>query len=797
MAVYNIPIPSTPFLGRQDELRQIADLLADPACRLLTLVGPGGMGKTRLALQLAISQAPRYVDGVFFAPLQPLTSPDQIVSAIAEALRLTLFPAGEPKAQLLHFLSDKALLLVLDNLEHLLGSIEMISEILAAAPRVKVLVTSRERLNLMEEWVFDVAGLSFPPSEAETELEGYSAVQLFTHNARRVRPGFGLNGEEPAVVRICRVLEGMPLGIELAASWARTLSCHEIARQLEHGLDILMTPVRNMPERHRSMRAVLDQSWSLLSEDERIVFARLSVFRGGFTLEAAKAAAGATLLILAALVDKSWLRLAPHDERYDIHELLRQYGEDRLRLSDVAWRQTCDRHCAYYAQFLYDRELKLLGAEFNETYRQVKVEIRNERAAWDWAVQGRKIGELQQLLNRLLDFYYMTGWLQEAIQALETAVQMFDTNLQNREEALLLGNILAWEGAFFTYVASGSPEEVIKALEKSLALFQEFEARRESAFTLQKLGEAAFWYSNFSDAKDYIQQALNIYRENDDTWSIANSLAWLGISLLYSGAVDEAQAFFQESSAIFEVLGDPYGKAMNLNGFSHVAFRKGRYEEAKALTEASLAICKQFNILFGILFDTLDLGKITCALGDYAEAGRHFRLTLKMAADFQSLPFGLNTFVEIAVLYSRRNQKERAVELLALALRHPATFRMKVGEGYLEQLKGELPASIFEAAVKRGQSPDVDTTLKAVLADLNEPFPLSESSSEPSPDALTLREIEVLKLLAAGLSNREIANQLILAVGTVKWYISDIFSKLGVKSRTQAVARAREIGLLS
>jgi predicted ATPase len=259
MATHNLPTQSTPFIGRVKELAEIAGLLNDPACRLLTLVGPGGIGKTRLAIEAARLQQNTFAHGVNLVSLQPVGSSDFIVSAIAEALRFQFYPGGEPKHQLLDYLREKSLLLVLDNFEHLLDSAELVSEILAYAPEIKVLATSRERLNLLEEWVLDVPGLPVPASETEMEIDDYGGVQLFLQSAQRTKVGFILtDAQKPAVTHICQLVGGMPLGIELAAVWVRALSCEEIAIEIERSLDLLATSARNVPPRHRTIR-----TWSV------------------------------------------------------------------------------------------------------------------------------------------------------------------------------------------------------------------------------------------------------------------------------------------------------------------------------------------------------------------------------------------------------------------------------------------------------------------------------------------------------------------------------------------------------
>jgi predicted ATPase/transcriptional regulator with XRE-family HTH domain len=322
----NLPAPPTPLIGRETELAQIAARLDQRDCRLLTLVGPGGVGKTRLALQAAIELSASFPDGVCFVPLAALNSAELLVPAIAGALGFTFHGRADPKAQLLTYLREKDLLLVLDNFEQLLAGADVLSDLIQVAPGVVLLATSREPLHLRVEWLLDIPGLLVPARADDSGVEQSSAVRLFVQTANRMQADFTLSPATiPSVVRICQFVAGMPLAIELAAAWVRSRSCSEIARELEQSLESLATTMHDVPARHRSMRAVFDHSWRLLSDAEQGVLRRLSVFRGGMQADAAARVAGATPLLLAALVDKSLLR---HNGagRYQLHELVQRYA---------------------------------------------------------------------------------------------------------------------------------------------------------------------------------------------------------------------------------------------------------------------------------------------------------------------------------------------------------------------------------------------------------------------------------------------------------------------------------------
>ncbi|MBI1878963.1 MAG: NACHT domain-containing protein, partial [Chloroflexi bacterium] len=431
---HNLPVQATPFVGRERELAELSRQLANPACRLLTLTGPGGIGKTRLALKVAEEQARTgyFLDGVYYVALAALSSANFLVSTLATVLNFTFYSNKDPQLQLLNYLRDKEMLLILDSFEHLLTpSWEggLLIEIVQRAAGVKLLVTSQQRLNLQGEWVFEIQGLSFPevgeaalsqPATPPAEPpEHYSAVQLFLQSAQRVQAGFTLSSvDQPFILRICQLVAGVPLGIELAAAWVRVLSCQDIVREIEQGLDFLSVTHRDLPERQQSLRAVFEHSWRLLSEAEQHILKKLAVFPGGFRREAAEQVAQARLPLLTALSDKSLLRWSAANqnqpiERYEIHELVRQYVLEKLQVDPAATTLGCNQHSAYFAAFLQQREARLQGRQQKVALAEIGQEIENIRAAWGWLLSQPKVAAIEQCLNTLFLFYEIRGWYEE------------------------------------------------------------------------------------------------------------------------------------------------------------------------------------------------------------------------------------------------------------------------------------------------------------------------------------------------------------------------------------------------
>jgi predicted ATPase/DNA-binding SARP family transcriptional activator len=416
------PGPLTSLIGREEDLARLHALLDDPACRLVTLVGPGGIGKTRLALEAGGSRRGRYRDGVVtvsFAgtsPARPEEAADLVVTNLAAALGVSLAVPRDPRELLADALAGRELLLVLDNLEQLRDAAGVLAELLGRAPGMQILGTSRRRLGLGVEWLVEVPGLPYPPG-AEADTAGYPAVRLFEDRARLLRPGFRPAADLAAVGRVCRLVAGMPLAIELAARWVRSASPAAIADRLAAGGELLATTAPDVEPRHRSMAAVLDWSWELLGEGERQALARLSVMRGGFELDAAGAVAGAGLPQLAGLVDHSLVEVG-EDGRYSMHELLRQYAAQRLAADPAEQAEALRRHAAWFSGLLPDPDRPLPDGP-----AELDADVENLRAATEWLIERGDPPELDRHLTRLWQLYRRRGWFREAQAVLGAALR--------------------------------------------------------------------------------------------------------------------------------------------------------------------------------------------------------------------------------------------------------------------------------------------------------------------------------------------------------------------------------------
>lgn len=609
------PLPAQPtsFVGREAELRELGQLLASPGCRTLTLLGPGGAGKTRLALRLAEEAAPHFADGVCWAPLAALRSADELAGALARALGCAADDTGDPAAILREALAPRRLLLVLDNFEHVVAGAGLVADLLAAAPGLRALVTSRERLQLRAEWVYDVAGLSYPrPGAPAGAAEGLDSVRLLLERARQARPGAALGPDElAAAARIALLVEGNPLALELAAAARRGRDLVAVAAAIEGDLDALSVSLRDVPERHRSVRAAVGYSWELLDGAERRALARLSVCRGGLTAEAAHTVAGAGEAALDTLADKSMLRRA--GGRVELHELVRRFAAEQLAAAGEV-RAAREAHLAWCLAFAERAEGQVGGAEQERWMALLEADHANLRAALAWAVGEGRAAEAQRICAALTRFWWMRGHVREAHSWLGRAVglaggddaararalhslgaitsQLGDNSTARRlmEESLALERAVGRKAELvrvmnnlaYAYVNQGDYEPAEALIAEALEIDRALGDERGVAFDLGSLAQVAYFRADYARAAVLWAESLAGHRRAGDTHSVAVTLLNLGGARRLQGPTAEAQAALEEALELFRGLGSAYGISFSLLQLARAERAAGAADRARA-----------------------------------------------------------------------------------------------------------------------------------------------------------------------------------------------------------------------
>ena len=633
----NVPHVPTPIVGRASELAQIGQLLDRSDCRLLTLVGMSGVGKSRLALEVGKIEAHSFEQGVFWVPLSPVRLADLLVPTIADVVGLPLFRGEDPTQQLVRYLSEKRLLLILDSFEHLLDGAQVVSEILAHAPGVKVLVTSTERLALQGEWVLMVGGLQVPASLVDPDLEEYSAIKLFLQRAQRLGLRMPLAPtDRPCVVRICQLVAGIPLGIELAAAWVRSIPCCAIAAEIERNHDFLVTSFRNVPERHRSLRAVFDYAWSLLAPTEQAVFARLSVFRNGFERVAAEQIADASLGSLSALVEKSLL-IRGEAGRYHVHDLLRQYAAEKLEQANLAGSLR-DRHLVFFSRLAEEAEARLHGPGQLAWLDRLDPEHDNLRAALEWALRVAEAnpsplpaGALS-LAGSLGLYWDLRGYFREGREWLARALKLAQPPRPDYRWQAARSQALYWAGHLAKW--QGDYRQAALIAEDNLALCRELGDDWRIGYALYLLGSVLNKQGNLKRAEAVLEESERLLREAQAAWGLAHTLGTLGNIANVQGRHSEAVTRWQESYDLYREIGDRRGLARSLNRLWRRPYAQGDYRQAQAMLENAAALFEELKHRDGVAIILRHLGLVVQTQGDAARARA---LYLESRSVFQEL----------------------------------------------------------------------------------------------------------------------------------------------------------------
>ncbi len=611
-----LPQPTTLFVGRDQEMHDIATMLQRADCRLATIIGVGGVGKTRLATEIGLAMQSQWNDGVYFVGLASVESGntiDDLVVAIANALDFTFYGrnlnAAQRHRQLLNFLGNKQALLLLDNLEHLSNAEQLVADILQHAPQLNILTTSQERLNLQEEWVIELPGLKTPTVET---LRDSSVYQLFVERARQVRRGYLLAETDYGyLVQLCRLVGGLPLGIELASTWVRLLSLVEIVAQIEQDIDFLATETRNVPSRHRSLRAVFNHSWRLLTAREREMMLRLAVFRAPFTREAAKEVAGANLPLLMTLADKSLITRNATGV-YEIPAVLLAYLREQGGDSDT-YKRTLLSHAEYFAAFLQEQEAVLKGRDQQEALLEIGRISPDIRNAWQTLLDNQMLDAVECALPTLYLYYEMRGLFEEGVALIKQAREMMPI-----AESRIIGQLMATEGTLRCYLNQYELAE--KLLQESLTLLRNASLDTHTALALRGLGMVAEAKGAHDEALRFHEQSLALYRQRENEWGMAAVSMAMGNVQLLQGKHEAARANYEESLTIRRLMGDIQGEGRCYHNLGHIQHALGNFDEAMALYQQSVELKKLSGAQHGLALTLNNMGHIACLQGNYVTA---------------------------------------------------------------------------------------------------------------------------------------------------------------------------------
>lgn len=675
-----LPTPTDSFIGREAELSRTHQMLNDPACRLLTLLGPGGIGKTRLALHTAAERTIDYVHGVHFVSLTAVDSSHALVTAVADVLGLSLAGPAPPQQQLIAALQTREMLLVLDNCETLFlpetsAAVDVLADLLQQAPQVQLLATSRERFNFQAEQVLPLAGLPYPlpgTEPADTKSATTSpAIRLFAERGKTAVPSFALTPANlPHAAHICQLVDGVPLALELAAALLPRYDAAAVAAAIAESLDFLSGDTAS-PDRHSSLRAVFESSWAQLLPEEQIVFCRLSVFRGSFTAEAAIAVAQASYQDLLALVDKSFLRLGD-DGRYYLHEVLRHYAAEKLAVAEKS--AAANRHMDTFCHFLEQQGAALVGTQVGPAQAAMQQELENVRQAWRWAVHRQQWSQVARALAGLSRYFQLHGPFAEGVALFglaiiglseaedqdewpellaechgQTAVfhneqGAYDRAITHAQAAVELafpgtaGHLAARVEIGRALVGQGMYDTAVPYLQDTLDMLHqsavsEAQRRAIAADSLRACGLAAHYQGTYPQAYDLFSQALQLARQTGNCWVESGLLNNLGVVSKNMGNLPAARAYYEQNLQLAAAIGDRRGLSKTLVNLGSVLRMLGHAAGSRAAYEEALHLKREMGDRQGESLALNNLGNVAAQLGDYAGAQAYYRQALQLFRD--------------------------------------------------------------------------------------------------------------------------------------------------------------------
>jgi predicted ATPase/DNA-binding CsgD family transcriptional regulator/Flp pilus assembly protein TadD len=816
---HNLPAPRSSFVGREREIEEVERELA--STRLLTLTGVGGSGKTRLALEVTRDLVEAYPDGVWLVELASLSEEVLVPKAVAEALEVPERPTESLADTLAEVLCNRELLLILDNCEHLLeASSRLVDKLLDSCPHLSILATSREGLGVEGEVRWLVPSLSVPDPQgtpSSEELDAYESVRLFVERAKARNPIFSLSPKNAlAVAGICNRLEGIPLAIELAAARVGTLSLEQVSQRLEGSLSLLTRGGRTTEPRHQTLKGTLDWSHELLSEDEKKLFGRLSVFAGGWTLEAAEAVGPGqgveeegVVDLLSGLVEKSLVVARESQEsgvRYRMLEPVRQYAQEKLEERGEV-EDTKHAYAQYFLALAEEAEPELLGPRETHWYNRLEEEHDNIRAVLSWSLEGANPELGLSLAGAIWWFWQRHGHLKEGLRWL-------DEGLAKGGGASAIARAKALEG--IGWLAYGQADAIRMKESATEGLRLSAEARLGShhrALFLELLGVAGWQEGDYERATKLAEESVNLSREANDLGVLANSLIELGTASVWRvGGQEQARSYYEEALATSRELGSAsiLRSCVNCLGLTYLLQRD--VERALPFFEEAAALCREAGDKTLLHFLVNNLGWVALLRGDLDRAEALHKESIALARELGG-SMGTLVFLEgLACDAGARGETERAARLFGAAEAWGEATGIgswaamhALAEPYLVEARSRLEESAWTAAWEEGRAMSMEEVFEYALS-VEEPSTTITSSAAPTeqhlapvsehPAGLTPREVEVLGLVATGMTNVQVAQRLFLSPRTVQRHLNSIYHKLGVSSRVAATRFALEHGLV-
>lgn len=764
----HLPKTISSFIGRKAELDDVMDLIVCSENRLITIVGTGGVGKTRLAIEIAQQLVGIFSDGVYFVPVISANHPLQVVQLIGEAIGLVYSEQIDQRKQMLDHLRDREILLVLDNFEHLLvdpDTAQLLDEILCQSSRVRILITSREKINLIQECVYLLHGLSFPTDGgvALEEIQSYDAVDLFFRRSIQMQRGFKFDDANfHSVIQICRAVDGLPLGIELAVAAIQEVGFETVAQRIDVDLNVLTSNMANTQPRHRSLKAAFEVSWSLLSGLEQEALCRLSIFRDGFDRQAAQAVASAPPFILSSLAAKSLLREEDH-HRGNLHEAIRQFAQGKLAdRGELA--VTREKHARFYSLFLAEKSEHVLGPDQSAALAEIHRDFGNVSLAWEWICENKRVAELEACVDSLYQFFSIRSLFSEGIQWFQKAIQSIESETDNERA---MGMLLSRLGSLAYTIREN--DLASQSLLNSEALLNKIEDHKELAYCRVFLGWFYQREKNFLLAQQYAKLASDFFELSQDHLGISSALSlmgsiWnrqgnnreanlaferaliscrqagnprqlmivlnrLGDLACYEGDYQHAINLFNECHEISGNLDDRYNQAIMLNNLGTIFHLQEEYERASEHYLRSLQICEDIGDQDGIALAYSNLGELATAQGDFQAALKYSESALRIAERLQEHWTVIVCLNSLGEIYCALSMLDKSQEYYLRALRLALDIngidlvaRVSVNYSRVLQLKQEFSTAtaLLQAALAHS-STEPDAREKAVqwLTEMN------------------------------------------------------------------------------